>query len=306
MDNSNAAMTVQQAADRLLDLNTPEEEPETVEEPQEEQELEAEAEEVDAEDQHSDDEEGDQEEPAEDPNLHKVRVDGEEIEVPYDELLSGYSRFADYQRKTTALGEEKRAFEREREEVTTLRAQYVEVLPKLRAQVENALGPEPDWDALRAQNPEQAQWAWIQRQEAKQALAAAQQTEEAERQALLLDQQRKMQEYVAAEQQKLAATLPDLDAPALATYGQTLGFTQQEIGSIADHRMIVTLHKAMLYDQAVASKQTIKPTRQGTKSATPGSKDSVPNTKSRKREQAEQRFKKSGSIDDAVRLLSME
>lgn len=37
------------------------------------------------------------------PELHRVKVDGEEIEVPYDELVKGYSRQADYTKKTQTL-----------------------------------------------------------------------------------------------------------------------------------------------------------------------------------------------------------
>jgi len=34
-----------------------------------------------------------------DGELHTVRVNGEEIQVPYDELLAGYSRHGDYKQK---------------------------------------------------------------------------------------------------------------------------------------------------------------------------------------------------------------
>lgn len=41
---------------------------------------------------------------------YKVKVDGEELEVGLDELLNGYSRTADYTRKTQALAEERERF----------------------------------------------------------------------------------------------------------------------------------------------------------------------------------------------------
>ena len=47
----------------------------------------------------------------------KVKVDGEEVEVPEDELLKGYSRTQDYTRKTQQLAEQRKAAESEFEQV---------------------------------------------------------------------------------------------------------------------------------------------------------------------------------------------
>lgn len=41
---------------------------------------------------------------------YKVKVDGEELEVPLNELLNGYMRQADYTRKTQALAQERKQF----------------------------------------------------------------------------------------------------------------------------------------------------------------------------------------------------
>ncbi len=58
----------------------------------------------------------DPEEADEKPKTFKVKVDGEEVEVTLDEALKGYSRLEDYKRKTAKLAEDRRAFERERDE----------------------------------------------------------------------------------------------------------------------------------------------------------------------------------------------
>src|SRR6056297_3425891 len=44
---------------------------------------------------------------------YTVRVDGEEVEVSLDELLSGYSRTQDYTRKTMALADQRKSLESE-------------------------------------------------------------------------------------------------------------------------------------------------------------------------------------------------
>ena len=45
------------------------------------------------------------------PELHRVKVQGQELEVSIDELKAGYSRDSDYRQKTHTLGMEKRDLE---------------------------------------------------------------------------------------------------------------------------------------------------------------------------------------------------
>ena len=66
---------------------------------EEESEEESEESEEVEEDDEEEAEESDEEE-EEEPDLFAVKVDGEEIEVTFDELLRGYSRQSDYTRKT--------------------------------------------------------------------------------------------------------------------------------------------------------------------------------------------------------------
>jgi len=52
----------------------------------------------------------------EEPELHRVKVQGQELEVSLDELKAGYSRDSDYRQKTHSLGLEKKDLESRREE----------------------------------------------------------------------------------------------------------------------------------------------------------------------------------------------
>lgn len=56
-------------------------------------------------------EEPEQKGEAEKPQLFKVKVDGEDVEVTLDELLNGYSRRADYTKKTMAVAQERKSLE---------------------------------------------------------------------------------------------------------------------------------------------------------------------------------------------------
>ena len=57
----------------------------------------------------------------EEPELHRVKVQGQELEVTLDELKAGYSRDSDYRQKTHTLGLEKRDLETQK---NSLRQSY--------------------------------------------------------------------------------------------------------------------------------------------------------------------------------------
>ena len=77
----------------------------------EEEVLEAEASESDAESDEQTEGDEEAEEAPQSGQTFRVKVDGEEVEVPLDELLKGYSRTADYTRKTQAIAEARKQAE---------------------------------------------------------------------------------------------------------------------------------------------------------------------------------------------------
>ena len=64
----------------------------------------------------------------EEPNLHRLKVNGQEIEVSLDELKAGYSRASDYRQKTHSLSMEKRDLESQK---NSLRQSYDAKLQEL-------------------------------------------------------------------------------------------------------------------------------------------------------------------------------
>jgi len=88
--------------------------PEAVQEPEQLEEYSA-ADDSESEEQDVSAEEAEiQEEEVEELPRYRVKVSGEEVEVTLDELLNGYSRTADYQKKTQSLAEQRKAVEAER------------------------------------------------------------------------------------------------------------------------------------------------------------------------------------------------
>jgi len=78
-----------------------------------------------------------QEEVVEEAPKYRVKVNGEELEVSLDELLNGYSRTADYQKKTQSLAEQRKAVEAERVKIDEAAKTYLRTTtPSYRAIVE--------------------------------------------------------------------------------------------------------------------------------------------------------------------------
>ena len=65
---------------------------------------------------------------SQEPNLHRLKVNGQEIEVSLDEVKAGYSRDSDYRQKTHTLGMEKRDLEAQK---NSLRQSYDAKLAEL-------------------------------------------------------------------------------------------------------------------------------------------------------------------------------
>lgn len=199
----------------------------------------------------------------------RVKVDGEEVEVPLDELLKGYSRTADYTRKTQAIAEARKQAEAEAAAAREERQRYAQTLAALEGTLKTLQPPEIDWDRLYQENPvewvrqrelvrtRQEQAAWVQTQ--KQALVEKQQAEE----------RAEAEKTLEAERAKLIEALPDwrdadkarAEKAKIVEYATgKLGFTVEEISDIYDARAVVALRKAMMFDELMGKRDQMRPT----------------------------------------------
>lgn len=206
--------------------------------------------------------EPDADEEKEPPRLVKVKVDGMEVEVDEEELKKGYSRQTDYTKKTQALAEERRKFEaEERAAVREERQAYAERLERINEALE-AITPsrEPDWMEAQRQGmtPEDftAQYtSWKANRERMEKVQA----EHARVTALQeQDNQRARATRLAEEAERLETAIPELKDPEkgkalrqdLMDYAKSVGFTDDDLAGVEDHRPLVLLHKARLWDEA--------------------------------------------------------
>jgi hypothetical protein len=255
---------------------------------------------------------------------YRVKVDGEEAEVPLRELVQGYQRGADYTRKTMRLADERREVEELREQVEdelvaaaaerqTLAEQAAGAIPTLQAQLATFGGV--DWQRMAVEQPAvhaQARMLFdslsqqLQQAEAAQVEAAAaaemQQRHSAEEQ----------RRYISGEKQALMAIVPEMadpaqaprEAAALHRYLAESGYAPTEIARLVDHRDFVLARKAMFYDRLMASS-----TKGREKLAAAGRvlpPGAAPERRTGTRERRAKlmtRLTRSGSTDDAAKLI---
>lgn len=240
---------------------------------------------------------------------YTVKVNGEERQVPLEELLKGYSRNEDYKAKTTAVAEERRALEAKAATIDAdLKAQYANQLEEatnLFAQFDPVLveARQINWEALKATDPaayvaalDQVQTRQAQLEQMRQQVATARQQTEQQRQALTQQDQAKRFDATAEELVKVNPELADEAkfqqfASANIDYMRSVGFTDAEVADYLDHRVLTVMDKARQWDAHVAAQKSLPQKKVVPKSAvkaltTDGggsrvSKPRMPNTSSR-------------------------
>jgi len=249
-----------------------------------------------------------EEKPAE---VYTVKVDGKEIEVTLDELQKGYSRTQDYTRKTQQIAETRKAVEAEAAAIRAEREQYAQLLGALKQQLESAEAP-VDLDRLYNEDPIE----WVRQRELlrdKQEKLAAIQSEQA-RLSQLTEQQRakEFQAHLATQQEALIQAVPEWKDPKkaqaekalLVEFGKKIGFSDEELKNVYDHRAVIALRKAALYDQMMSKRGQIKPVvNNGPRPAKPSAAGRVSQTTEATR--AKQRLAKTGRVNDAVSAIEL-
>lgn len=286
-----------------------------VEEATEGEEYEAQVEYLEPEPDEGQDTEGDEAEDPDEPELYTVKVNGEEIQVTLDELRNGYSRQSDYTRKSQEIAERRKAIEAMEAEISAERAQYAELLPRMREQLQQQLQAEPDWDKLYEQNPAEAIKLERKWREAKQQREQQIQAVEQEQQRLAAIRQQQMQQQVAkqleAEQARLPEMIPEWKNPETAKkeakeireFLLSKGFSEQDVDGITNAGVVAMARNAMLFEKGRAkiseakgqAKPGPKPMKAGSRGTQPRQRGDV--------DKARQRLKQTGRVQDAASVL---
>ncbi len=196
----------------------------------------------------------------EEPELHRIKVSGQELEVTLDELKAGYSRDSDYRQKTHTLGLEKKDLESEK---GSLRQTYDTRLSELNDMISTADSfirqqqGSKDLHKLYDEDPTSAARLDYQlREQQRQIDGMKSKAYEAN--------QKQYNEYLEAQKQLAAATIPEYSDPNKTDQFKTnmrttlkgYGFNDGEIGNLADHRFLMVIKDAMSY-KSVKDKRPI-------------------------------------------------
>lgn len=250
--------------------------------------------------------------------LYKIKVGDQELEVTLDELKNGYSRQQDYTRKTKKLSEDRtqvddlqKSLTRQNEEAKIRRDQYekqLEVLSQHLKSTENNV----DLDRLYQEDPAEyvRQKAEIDRR--KEMMEATRQ----EQQRVLAEKQKEHEKtynaYLEKERKLLAEKLPiyadknkgPTFVKNLTDYAKSIGYTDQEISMLVDHRAVLMLANAYRYNKLrnskVKDKKVVK-TPKVVSSSSPKVQDDNDNVKRIRSKKAN--LKKTGKVIDAVSVL---
>jgi hypothetical protein len=242
---------------------------------------------------------------------YKVKAAGEEIEVDEDELIKGYQQGVDYTKKSQALAEQRKAVEAERVHLEQVKQERQAYAQKLQA-LDSFLSQQNrgvDLDVLKETDPIGYAVAVAEQSQREKQLAVVRAEQQRIAQQQQAEQQASLQNHLRQESEKLASLIPELASPQgdairkqIREYALSVGWTDQELSSVYDSRAVVSLYKAMKYEQLQKSKPEVtKKLQAAPKMMRSGT--SAPPTKSSQDKQVMQRLRETGKVTDAARAF---
>ena len=255
----------------------------------------------------------DQVEESQTPSTYTIKVDGKDVEVTLDELQAGYSRQADYTRKSQVLAEQRKKADEELAATQQERQHYLSQLEQFNTQADAKIKEfsSTDWTKLKEEDPTEYM---LKRDQYRELQDNKRMVEEEQKNLQLKSQQEheaKWQEELGRQQEIMAQRLPEWVDPDkgpklkqnIKSFAVKKGFTEQEVNSLIDARSVDVLHKAMLYENLLAAKISNKKTKVVPKVQKPGSPPTKGEISSDKLKAQRARLKRSGHVNDASKLI---
>ena len=301
----------------------PTEEDESTGEPDESLDEVSEDEESEEESEEEESEESEEEEEGEEePDVYIVKVDGADIEVSLDELVSGYSRQSDYTKKTQELSEQRKQLDAyaqqahaQIEQTQMFRQQYVDAASQaIQNQYSQLQSLEnTDWERLKLEDREEY---LTKRDDYREIQSNIQREQQGVQQAAHQQEQEQahmMQQSLADEHAKMVEIIPQWADPkikaeiagGLRDFALSKGFTTDEVSQLADHRSVLVLLQAKAFEEMQSKTQNIKAkkTKNKPKVAKSGKGTDKKESTSRKRNAQMKRLRETGHLNDSVSLF---
>ena len=252
----------------------------------------------------------------EQPQTIKLKVNGEELEKPLDEVIALAQQGVDYTKKTQEVAEQRKALE---EYAQTIQVQ--EQAFQQQVQLQNALIS--DVAQLQAVDNQLAQFNDVNWQELSDTdFVEAQKlfftfNQLQQQRSTLANQLTDKQQYLQAQQAQsiaekvekgkevLAKEIPNWSretSQAIILTGKEYGFTDDELSMVVDPRHVKVLHDAMQWRKLQSNTGIKNKVSQAKPVVKPGSKDTKQEATSAKRQVRDQ-LRKTGKSDLAQKLI---
>ena len=297
--------------------------PEPQDEEKEQPPLEADAEdteEVESEEATDDnpDDQAEEEEQSEDevPALLKLKVNGEDVEKPLDEVVALAQQGLDYTQKTQQVAEQRKELETYAQQI-----QLQEQAFQQQVQLNNVLIEEVakitsldqqlnqyanvNWNQLSDNDFVEAQKLFFTYNQLQQERSQLVSQFEVKKQQVVQKQTQLMAEKIAKGKEILAKEIPNWSPEtnqALLSTGKDYGFSDVELNAIVDPRHVKVLHDAMQWRKLQQNSVVKKKVSNAKPVVKPGSKDTKAEANSNHRNLREQ-LRKTGKSDAATKLI---
>lgn len=201
----------------------------------------------------------------------EIEVDGRKFALPKsaaEKIKAGLMKDADYTQKTQAVAAERQAVEAERAEVAKVREthqQFVKEVARVEALTDQlALYDKVDWQALIADNPQDAMLYQEQRRQVEAQLHAAKEAVTQKQQQFALDEQQSFAKQVQQAEAYVQREIPGWTAERsdqLMAFAQAQGVKIDQATAkmlVANPALLKVFHQAEKYSQ-LEKKQSAKP-----------------------------------------------
>jgi len=240
---------------------------------------------------------------------YEVTVDGKPVEVSLKEALNGYIRTETFHQRMNHVNQASNQVAQEAQRIAAMRDNYINQIAILEQEVMALLPKEPDWDAEYSRDPKAAYGLRKQYDAVAGKLNQLRQGREAAMNERNNEIARNTETYAKNEfaQFVMEEKIPDdqtlrKEINSMRRTAMAAGFTEGEVATVYDKRMLKVLRKASRWDRLQASKPKAIIPGKG-KTVTPGTAPRIGNAGRRNIDDAQRQLAKSGRLDDAASVF---
>ena len=264
------------------------------------------------------DEEVEEEEQSQDevPAILKLKVNGEDVEKPLDEVVALAQQGLDYTQKTQQVAEQRKELEAYAESIKAQEQAFQEQMQLNNVLIEDVAKitsldqqlnqyANVNWQQLSDNDFVEAQKLFFSYNQLQQERSQLVSQFEAKKQQVVQKQTQLMSEKIAKGKEILAKEIPNWSPEtnqALLSTGKDYGFSDAELNAIVDPRHVKVLHDAMQWRKLQQNSVVKKKVSNAKPVVKPGSKDTKAEANSNHR-QLRESLRKTGKSDAAQKLI---